>query len=455
MKNFKITKLLAIFIAIVIASCSSDDGEVVFTGPSQTLVQASFTYSISSTNPNVILLNNTTQGQGEFTSEWDFGDGEAYTMDEPGLEEVSYSQPGQYEVRLIVTNTAGFTVASQTIRVDENGICPNSVCGGGGTDPSSLKGAANGFSVGTIVRDNRLTGMHDEVIRRDFNNITSEYQMKMNIMYPSEGTYDFGPSDAIVDYGVANGIDVHGHALIWHNATPNWVENFSGTDAEFEDMVRDYIRTVLERYRGKVRSWDVVNEAIEDGSNELRNSVFRQRMGDDFIEKCYQMARDVDPDVLLFYNDYNMASDSGKRAAMFEIADRLKALDLIDGIGAQLHISYNGPARSEIQAVVNGTVSRDLLMHFAEIDIRTNPEGNTSVTSLSSERALLQKDKYKELAEIYTDIPQANKFAFTVWGLKDNESWLLDFWGVPDFPLLFDANFDPKPAYEGVLEGFQ
>ncbi|WP_299435505.1 endo-1,4-beta-xylanase [uncultured Aquimarina sp.] len=452
MKNFRIYKLLAFLIMLVISACDSDD-EVIYVSPSGTdLVQASFTYSISTTDPNVILLNNTTQGSGDFTSEWDFGTGDL-VPDEPGLEELRLDGVGSYTIKLYVTNTAGFTEASETVRVDEDGVCPNSVCGGG--DPSTLKGSAKNFSVGTIVRDNRLTGMHDEVIRRDFNNITSEYQMKMNVMYPSQGTYDFGPSDAIVDYGVANGIDVHGHALIWHNATPSWVENFAGTDAEFEAMIRDYITTVLERYKGKVRSWDVVNEAIEDGSNALRNSVFRQRMGDDFIEKCYQMARDVDPDVLLFYNDYNMASDSGKRAAMFAIADRLKTLNLIDGIGAQLHISYNGPARGEIQAVVDGTVSRDLLMHFAEIDIRTNPEGNSSVTALSSERALLQKDKYKELAEIYTDIPTANKFAFTVWGLKDNESWLLDFWGVPDFPLLFDDNFNPKPAYEGVIEGFQ
>ncbi|WP_282086279.1 endo-1,4-beta-xylanase [Aquimarina algiphila] len=455
MKNFRIYKLLVFLIILVISSCGSDD-EVIYVSPSGTqLVQASFTYSISATDPNVILLNNTTQGSGEFKSEWNFGTGDELVLDQPGLEELRLNGAGSYTIKLYVTNAAGFTEASETVRVDEDGVCPSNICGG--IDPSSLKGAAVGFSVGTIVRDNRLTGMHDEVIRRDFNNITSEYQMKMDVMYPSQGTYDFGPADAIVDYGVANGIDVHGHALIWHNSTPDWVENFAGTDAEFEDMIRDYIRTVLERYKGKVRSWDVVNEAIADGSNELRfdDSVFRRRMGADYIEKCFQMARDVDPDVLLFYNDYNMASDSGKRAAMFAIADRLKALNLIDGIGAQLHISYNGPARSEIQAVVDGTVSRNLLMHFAELDIRTNPEENSSVTALSSERALLQKDKYKELAEIYTDIPTANKFAFTVWGLKDNESWLLDFWGVPDFPLLFDSNFDPKPAYQGVIEGFQ
>lgn len=453
MKNLKITKLLALFVLIVIASCSSDDGEVIFNGGSQTLVQASFTYTISDTNPNLILLNNTTQGQGAFTSEWDFGNGEAYVMDEPGLEEVSFSQEGQYEIRLIVTNSAGFTVASEIIRVDENGVCPNSICGS--VDPSSLKGSAVGFSIGTAVRDSRLSGQYDEVLQRDFNNLTSEFQMKMDVMYPAQDNYNFGPADAIVNYGVNNGMDIHGHALIWHNSTPNWVENFSGTDAEFEAMIEDYITTVLERYKGKVRSWDVVNEAIEDGSNELRNSVFRQRMGDDYIQKCYQFARNADPDVLLFYNDYNMASDSGKRAAMFDIVDTLNALDLIDGIGAQLHISYNGPSRSDIQAVVNGTVSRNLLMHFAELDIRTNPEGDNNVTALSSERAIAQSDKYKELAEIYNAIPLANKFALTVWGLKDNESWLLDFWGVPDFPLLYDANFDTKPAYQGFLEGLQ
>ncbi len=460
-KMFRNVWLLMLLFVYVLSSCSSDDENDPDPNPAVVKVQASFKYSISQTDPNVLILENTTQGNGEFKSEWDFGKGGAFVVDEPGLDEVRYDAEGDYTIRLIVTNAAGFTTASENIKVNQDGICPNNECGGGGdpgVDPtSSLKDTAKGFSIGMAVRDSRLSGKYDELLRKDFNNLTSEFQMKMDVMYPSEGNYNFGPADAIVNYAEANDIEVHGHALIWHNSTPSWVENFSGTDAEFETMIEDYITTVLTRYKGKVRSWDVVNEAIADGSNDLRfdDSVFRRRMGPDYIEKCYRFARNADPDVLLFYNDYNMAAVEGKRNAMFAIVDNLMTENLIDGIGAQLHISYNGPSRNDIQAVVDGTVSRNLLIHFAELDIRANPEENNSLTSLSSQRAIDQSNKYKELAEIYDAVPAANKFALTVWGLKDDESWLLDFWGVPDWPLLFDAAFNPKPAYQGFLEGLQ
>ena len=274
--------------------------------------------------------------------------------------------------------------------------------------------------------------------------------MKMNIMYPSQGNYDFTAADAIVNYGLTNNMDIHGHTLIWHNATPDWVENFTGTDQEFEDMIEDYITTVVQRYSGQVRSWDVVNEAIEDGSNQLRNSVFRQRMGDDYISKCYQFARNADPNVLLFYNDYNLTFDQGKQAAMFAIVDDLASANLVDGVGAQMHIDIFFPTSAQIQTVVDGTVSRGLKMHFAELDVRVNP--NNDITSLTPERAVAQQNKVREVVEIYNDIPDTNKFAITVWGIRDNETWLIDFWGQPDWPLLYDSAFQAKKAHTGFLE---
>ena len=110
-----------------------------------------------------------------------------------------------------------------------------------GEPTTPLKGAATTFSVGMAVRAGRLTVQHDAIFRNEFNSVTSEYEMK--IKYPSEGNYDFSKADAIVDYAVANGMYVYGHALIWHAATPSWVENFRGTDAEFEAMIEDYIKT--------------------------------------------------------------------------------------------------------------------------------------------------------------------------------------------------------------------
>jgi endo-1,4-beta-xylanase len=447
-----ILKVLPLFLLII--SCGGadeEDGPIII--PVEK-VQAAFDMSISSTDPNVLLLDNKTVGTGEFTSEWDYGQGGSLVLDQPGIEEVRYDTDGTFSVRLIVTNAAGLTVDVKTVVVDSNagGICPNGLCGS--TNSSILKDAAATFFVGNITRSSRVNsgGKHTEILKTYFSSITSEYEMKMNRMHPSEGNFDFTAADAIVNFGVDNGINVHGHALIWHNATPSWVENFSGSDAEFEAMVKNYITTTVKRYKGKITSWDVVNEAIDDGGgNPLRSSVFKDKMGDDYIKKCFQWARDADPDCLLFYNDYNMASSSGKRAAMFNIVDDLG--DLVDGVGAQMHISYNGPSASNIQAVADGTVSRGLKLHFAELDIRANP--NNDQTALTGSRADAQKAKYKEVVKIYNSIPLDNKYALTVWGLKDNESWLIDFWGHTDWPLMFDNDYNKKPAYDGFIEGLE
>lgn len=323
-----------------------------------------------------------------------------------------------------------------------------------GPEPTTaLKEAAN-FNVGMIVRSSRLTGITSDIILREYDNITSEYEMKMDQMYPSKGTYDFTAVDKIVKYATDNNLNLHGHALIWHNAVPDWVKNFTGTNAEFEAIVKEYITTVVTRYKGKVKSWDVVNEAVDDGNgNPLRNSIFKQKLGDDYIKKCYQWARAADPACKLFYNDYNFASSATKRTAIFKIADDLKKDNLIDGLGAQMHISYKGPAASEIQAVVDGTVSRNLLMHFSELDIQANPD--TDITSLTPERALQQKNKYKEVVKIFNAIPAANQYALTVWGMRDSESWLLDFWGHIDWPLMYNDDYSVKKAHTGFLEGLK
>lgn len=165
------------------------------------------------------------------------------------------------------------------------------------------------------------------------------------------------------------------------------------------------------------------------------------------------MAINADSNAVLFYNDYNLAVSSSKRTTMFNIIEDFGSL--IDGVGAQMHTSYNAPSTNDIQALADGTVSRGLKLHFSELDIRTNLEQDANVTTLSSTKANLQQEKYKEVVRVYNSIPLDNKFAITVWGLRDNESWLLNFWGFPDWPFLFDKDYNRKKAYQGFLEGLK
>lgn len=426
--------LIILVILNTFLACSKEDNII----EEVRKITLSFDVIVSDQNPLAVTVNNTSAGISGLNSYWQFTNNGTIFQDGNGPETYVYDDSGDYTITLTVEAPDGNLQKSEMVSVQAP------------PEFTPLKEATTTFSVGMAVKSNTLDGQHGDILIRDFNNLTAEYEMKMNIMYPSQGNFDFTAADAIVNYGVANNMNIHGHTLIWHNATPDWVVNFAGTDQEFEDMIENYITTVVQRYAGKVRSWDVVNEAIDDNTKQLRNSVFRQKMGDDYIKKCYQWAKNADPNALLFYNDYNITFDTGKQDATFAIVDDLMADNLIDGVGAQMHIDIFFPSSSQIQSVIDKTVSRGLKMHFSELDVRVNPDNN--ITFLTEERAMLQQNKVKQVVELYNAIPNANKFALTIWGMKDDETWLIDFWGRPDWPLLYDSDFNRKKAYTGFLE---
>lgn len=333
-------------------------------------------------------------------------------------------------------------------------------------DPTFLKvkanALANPFFVGVAVKSQQLnTGSaYDVVLKNEFSSITAEYEMKMNPISTGSGSYNWVAADKIVKYGNDNGINVHGHALVWHNAVPNWLTNFLGTNAEFALEVKKYITDVVTRYAGKVKSWDVVNEAVDDGSGNLRNTIFLQKMGPNYIKDCFQWARDAanaagDTNLLLFYNDYATSTNINKQNKVYTIVDDLMANNLIDGVGFQMHNTYLSPTKTQMETDINRAVSKGLKIHVSELDIQVNQ--NNDITYLTEERALAQKEKYKEIVKIYNALPAVNKYALTVWGFKDNESWIpystdLNHPGN-DWPLLYDKDFKIKSAHTGFLEG--
>ncbi len=315
--------------------------------------------------------------------------------------------------------------------------------------------AANNFFVGAAVSSSRLSGAYNTLITTEFSSITAENEMKMEAIFTGPGTYNWTQADAIVDYAVANNINVHGHALVWHGSVPSWMNSYTGTDAEFEQLVHDYITAVVTRYVGKVTSWDVVNEAINDGGG-TRNTIFLQKMGANYIAKCFQWAREADPNVLLFYNDYNTSTDISKQNDVYALIDNLKANNVpIDGVGLQMHIKYDSPTRQELQTDVDKVLARNLKLHFSELDVRANSNDSQVLNTLTPERKSAQKMKYREVVEVYNAIPTTYKYAITVWGIKDNESWILNQFNRVDWPLLFDNSFNRKVTHTGFLEGLE
>ncbi|WP_269235905.1 endo-1,4-beta-xylanase [Flavobacterium flavigenum] len=366
----------------------------------------------------------------------------------------------QYYYRVRAKNEAQISDYSNVISVVTTGFS------GIPEDPTFLKvkanKLANPFFVGMAVKAFQLTNgsQYDIILKNEFSSISAEYEMKMDQISTASGVYNWTVADKIVAYGNANNINVHGHALVWHNSVPEWLKNYAGTDAEFALEVKKYITDVVTHYAGKVKSWDVVNEAADDNNGVMRNTIFLQRMGPNYIKDCFQWARNAanaagDTNLLLFYNDYATSTNIPKQNRVFSIVDDLKASNLINGLGYQMHNTYLSPTKAQIETDLNKAVAKGLKIHVSELDIQVNQFND--ISTFTNERRLAQKAKYKEMVQIYNALPAANKYALTIWGMKDNESWIpysteLNHVGN-DWPLLYDANFTIKSAHTGFLEG--
>ena len=350
---------------------------------------------------------------------------------------------------------------------------PTDPVGGGNTnDPflydatENLKDVAD-FPIGNIVSANRLasTSATDqkfkEILNREFNSITAENDMKMANIFRGPGNYDFSDGDAIVAYAKANNMRVHGHTLVWHSSIPSWLNNFDGTDEEFSAVVEDYVKATVAHFAEEtmtvdgqevpvVQGWDVVNEVF-DGAG-LRNSLFRQRMGNDYAAQLFQWAREADPDVKLFYNDYNIAGEPDKRGAIINMVNDFMARDIpIDGIGMQMHLNHNWPT-SDLQLAIEQIAGTGLLVHVSELDVKANYDD--AVSELTVERAQAQEQQYQRAAYHYvTKVPEDQQYGLTIWGFRDGDSWLYD--GGNDWPLLYKNDFETKIAHRGLIQGLK
>ncbi len=301
----------------------------------------------------------------------------------------------------------------------------------------------------------------------EFSQITAENIMKMSYMHPAEDTYSFAQADQLVDWATTNGVGVHGHTFVWHSdyQVPNWMKSYSG---DFEAMLDTHVTTIAEHFAGRVQSWDVVNEVIDENNNCWRNSLFYQQLGADFVGNAFRAARAGDPDADLYYNDYDTEGGNANKLQCLEsLVDDLLAQNApIDGVGFQMHVQIDWPSTSAIAQAFQAIVDRGLKVKVTELDVPVNnPYASTpfpQYTSYTAEAAALQKARYKAILKTYLDVvPPAQRGGFTIWGIWDGDSWLLDFSereGADDWPLLFggpsDGPYEAKPVVDGLIEAF-
>ncbi|WP_324675875.1 endo-1,4-beta-xylanase [Hymenobacter sp. GOD-10R] len=294
---------------------------------------------------------------------------------------------------------------------------------------------------------------YEQTVATEYNSLTAENAMKFASLHPAQTTYTWSDADYIVTYAQQHNARVHGHTLVWYKSLPSWVTGFQGDSAAWENLMKTHIQTVVTHFKGKVASWDVVNEAFEDNGT-LRNSVWRQHLGPDFIARAFQYAHEADPAALLFYNDYGHEWGPTKRTAILNLVNGLKSRGIpIHGIGLQMHTNSNR-ADSNLATAINTAAQTGLKVHIAELDIAMNPD-KTAGLAFTPAIAAAQKAKYKAIVQAFKALPAAQRFGITTWNVGDADTWIRGSCSCSDWPLPFDDNYQRKPAYDGIVEALQ
>lgn len=339
----------------------------------------------------------------------------------------------------------------------------------------SLKEAASGkFLMGVALNVRQAAGQDtyaSKVVKRHFNSIVAENCMKCEVIHPEEDRFDFTEADRLVRFGEENDMAVIGHCLIWHSQLAPWFcvdeKGNNVTPEVLKQRMKDHITTIVTRYKGRIKGWDVVNEAIlEDGS--YRKSKFYEILGEEFIPLAFQYAHEADPDAELYYNDYAM-NMPGKREGVVKLVSSLKEKGIrIDAVGMQGHMGMDYPDINEFEQSIVAFAGTGVKVMVTEWDMSALPTVKQSANISDTVAYQKMLNPYPEtlpdsvskawnnrmkqffgLFEKHADVISR----VTAWGVSDSDSWKNDFpvKGRHDYPLLFDRNYQPKPFVKEIM----
>lgn len=314
------------------------------------------------------------------------------------------------------------------------------------------------FLVGVAVGQAQLSGDQADLLREQFSSVTPATALKWTSTEPTEGRFDFGPADAIVDFASANGIEVRGHTLVWYRQTPDWVfRDLSGAPmtatpqnkALLLSRLEHHITVEVSRYRGRIYAWDVVNEVLADDGS-MRDSRWYQIAGMDYIKDAFVAAHAADPGAELCVNDYGLASPV-RRDAMYRLVRDLIAQGVpVNCIGNQLHGNIESPAAKAVTTAIDKFAKLGVDQQITELDMSIYTDDSSSYPVVPASVLRAQARHYRELFDVFRS-RRTQISSVTVWGLSDADTWL-DSTPIPrhDEPLLFDDELHPKPAFWAV-----
>lgn len=316
----------------------------------------------------------------------------------------------------------------------------------------TLREAASerGLRFGAAVAADPLTDAdYPDVLQREFDTVATENELKMGRLRPSRHEFDFEDAERIIGFAREHDMYTRGHTLVWHRMNPDWLTPWTYTDRQLENILREHVHTVAGRFRGQIDAWDVVNEAVADDGT-MRESFWYRRLGQDFIDDAFRWANEVAPDAKLFYNDYGAEGLGEKSDAVYELVKGMLDRGVpIDGVGLQMHILLRGeegrnPTPEEVAENIERLADLGLDVHITEFDVSTaHLEGD------HEERLEKQAEYYRNFVQTALD---TELDAFVTWGVADCNSWIYKRADGDDHPLLFDEHYQPKPAYDAVME---
>ncbi|WP_430781651.1 endo-1,4-beta-xylanase [Actinoplanes sp. G11-F43] len=263
------------------------------------------------------------------------------------------------------------------------------------------------------------------IVNREFNSLVAENDMKWDATEPQQGRFTFTNADRLVSHAQSRGMTVRGHTLLWHAQQPSWAQGLSG--AALRNAAINHVTQVATHFRGKIHSWDVVNEAFADGGSGARRDSNLQRTGNDWIEAAFRAARAADPGAKLCYNDYNTDGVNAKSTGIYNMVRDFKARGVpIDCVGLQSHLGTG----------LDSTYQQNI-QRFADLGV------DVQITELDVQQGGNQANIYGAVTRACLAVTRCT--GITVWGVRDSDSWR------DDNPLLFDAGGNKKAAYTAVL----
>jgi len=324
------------------------------------------------------------------------------------------------------------------------------------------------FDIGAAVSRSAVdvSSQTAQLLMKHFTVLVAENDQKMETVQPTEGRFNWEPVDAIINFGEMTGMRLRWYPLVQHTQNPPWLFQDKNNPAQnaskdlMNQRLKTYIQTVVRRYRGRIESYDVVNDALSDKSGlrtGAEGSKWHEILGPEYIDNAFRWAREADPQAQLVISDSNLESDSRKREEMYNLIRGMKQRGVpIDAVGLQMHIDIKNPSVQQIRETIERFASLGVKVIITQMDMSIYTGASEAKKTVTDAILLEQAQRYKDIFAMLREQAQKKNLGDMVvlWGTTDNTSWKNDYpvQGRGDAPLLFDGRLQSKPAFWALVD---